>query len=154
MDTRMIDSVAEAEKVIVGIGEDWEGRGEAAVTGYENLKKLLDGKDYYIISLCDDGVIEGIGFDADRLVTPKDETDDKWDAYNEWLGRTLNRKVCLLELGVGLKYPGVIRWPFEKITFVNNKAIMYRVHNMLYQTTPEMGEKCIGIKADALEYMA
>lgn len=154
MEERMIESVKEAEKVLVGIGEYWDEKGSSARTGYENLLELIKDKDYYIISLCYDGLIDEIGFDNDRVVSPNDENDDKWDAYNQWLGRTLNRKLCIWELGVGLKYPTVVRWPFEKIAFVNNKAVMYRVHKSLYQTTDELGEKCIGIKADPLEYMS
>lgn len=153
MDERIVSSVADADKVIIGIGEDWNGQGERAKAGYEALSKLIEGKDYYVVSLCDDGVIDGCGFDESRLVTPNDENDDKWEAYNAWLARTLNHKLCLLELGVGLKYPGVIRWPFEKVVYVNQKSIMYRVHKSLYQGTAETGERCVGIKADALEYV-
>ena len=152
MNEQIIAAIEDAEKILVGIGESWENKDEAKA-GYEKLKSLLEGKDFYILSVCSDGQIEKVGFEEKRVVTPLDENDDKWDEYNKWLGRTLNRKLCVLELGVGLKYPQVIRWPFEKIVFINNKAKMFRVHNSLFQTTEEMGEKCIGIKANPLEYV-
>ena len=37
-----------------------------------------------------------------------------WQTYTRWLQGTLNKKVCILELGVGMQYPSVIRFPFEK----------------------------------------
>ena len=152
MEERVIASINDADKVLIGIGENWDGD-ERAEAAYRSLLELIKDKDYYIVSLCRDGVIEKIEFDGSRVVTPNDETDEKWEAYNQWLSRTLNRNLCLLELGVGLKYPTIIRWPFEKIAFFNNKAVMYRVHKSLYQSTEELGDKCIGIKADPLDYV-
>lgn len=68
---------------------------------------------------------------------------DSWALYKKWLQGTLNRKVCLLELGVGMKYPSVIRWPFEKTGYLNQKACFIRVHENLYQLPPELkGNGC------------
>mgnify|MGYP003307054933 CR=1 FL=1 len=46
----------------------------------------------------------------------------KWNLYMKWLQGSLNRNIRILELGVGMKYPSVIRWSFEKVTLINNKA--------------------------------
>lgn len=154
MDDRLIASVADAEKILIGVGEAFDNKGDAALAAYGKLKELIEGKDYYIVSICEDGAINEAGFDVNKVVTPLDGNEEKWDEYNKWLSRTLNRKLVVLELGVGLKVPGVIRWPFEKVAFINAKAVMYRVHKSLYQTTEELGDKCIGIKADPLEFMA
>ena len=70
---------------------------------------------------------------------------DQWAVYKKWLQGTVNKKVCILELGVGMKYPTVIRWPFEKITFFNQKAELFRVHSRLYQMTEEIKERGFGI---------
>lgn len=35
---------------------------------------------------------------------------DKWEIYQKWLQGSLNKKLCILELGVGMKYPTVVRW--------------------------------------------
>lgn len=153
MKERVLNDINNAEKFLIGIGETWQGKNKEALEGYKALKKLVGNKDYYIISLCNDGVIEGIGFDDTRLCTPNDKDDNNWNSYNEWLGRTLNKRICILELGVGLKYPDVIRWPFEKIAFINNKAIFYRINEHFYQTTAELKDKCIGIQANSLEYL-
>ncbi len=71
----------------------------------------------------------------------------KWEIYKKWLQGTVNKKVCILELGVGMKYPTVIRWPFEKVAFFNQKASFFRVHSKLYQTAEEIKEKSCGIQA-------
>ena len=66
---------------------------------------------------------------------------EKWDRYTKWLQGTVNRKLCILELGVGLQYPTVIRWPNEKIVTYNNKAYMFRIHNKLSQLSEGIGER-------------
>ncbi|NBJ97450.1 hypothetical protein D5282_08940 [bacterium 1xD8-48] len=70
---------------------------------------------------------------------------DKWSLYRKWLQGTVNRNVCILEIGVGMKYPTVIRWPFEKISFYNKKAEFFRIHSKLYQIPKEMKENGHGI---------
>lgn len=176
---------------------------------YRLLAKCLEKKNYFIVSICKDGVIRESGFNMDRIVEPcggyrklqcsvKCNTDlinvpenlleevkecingtkeistlsqplcpvcgkpmvfnnvdaenyveegylEQWNIYKKWLQGTVNKDVCLLEIGAGMKYPTVIRWPFEKITFFNNKAELFRVHSRLYQITEEIKEKSYGI---------
>jgi len=76
-----------------------------------------------------------------------------WAAYRSWLQQTINKKLCIIELGVGMKYPTIIRWPFEKIAYCNNKASFIRVHDYLYQMTEELGNKGIGIKANPIDFL-
>ena len=68
-----------------------------------------------------------------------------WNIYMRWLQGTMNRKVCLLELGAGLDYPSVFRFPFEKMTYFNQKAKCFRVHSFLYQLTEEMAERSVSV---------
>lgn len=77
----------------------------------------------------------------------------QWEVYTNWLQRTLNKKLCILELGVGMNVPSVIRWPFEKIAFYNNKASFFRINETLYQLTEEIGEKGISIEGNAQEFL-
>lgn len=70
---------------------------------------------------------------------------EQWMLYKKWLQGTVNKNVCILELGVGMKYPTVIRWPFEKIAFFNQKAEMFRVHSRLYQMAEEIKDRGYGI---------
>lgn len=70
---------------------------------------------------------------------------ERWQVYRKWLQGTVNKRVCILELGVGMKYPTVIRWPFEKMVFFNQKAELFRVHDRLYQIPEEIRERGYGI---------
>ena len=69
----------------------------------------------------------------------------KWMIYKKWLQGTVNKNLCILELGVGMNYPSVIRWPFEKIAFYNQKSELFRVHSRLYQITEEIKDRGYGI---------
>lgn len=77
----------------------------------------------------------------------------QWNLYTKWLQGTLNRELCILELGVGMAYPTVIRWPFEKTVFINQKAYLYRVHSSLYQITEEIAGKAEGICAQPMAFL-
>ena len=187
---------------------------------YQKIFELLENKNYFIVSLCQDGCIWNSKLDLSRVVTPcgdylkfqcgdgcqkdlypvkelypelKTEMEallrgelaenelnlpvcpkcgtsmvfnhvdeahyveegylSQWSLYMKWLQGTLNHELCVLELGVGMKYPTVIRWPFEKTTFINNKAYMYRVHSSLYQITEEIAGKAEGIHQNPVEFL-
>lgn len=77
----------------------------------------------------------------------------QWEAYRNWLQFTINKKLCILELGVGLKYPNVIRWPFEKVGFYNNKASFIRVHDTLYQLTEELSGKGVSVQENPVDFL-
>ncbi len=78
---------------------------------------------------------------------------DKWQLYTKWLQGTLNKKLLILELGSEFECPSVMRWPFEKITFYNQKAEMIRVNERLYQLTEELKGKGQGIPKNAIEWL-
>jgi len=77
----------------------------------------------------------------------------QWDVYGKWLQKTINRKLCILELGVGMQYPTVIRWAFEKVLTYNEKATMYRVHDTLYQYPIELAQKGVSIQQNPIEFI-
>lgn len=77
----------------------------------------------------------------------------QWGLYTKWLQGTLNRRLLVLELGVGMRFPTVIRWPFEKIVFFNQKAYLYQVNEKLYQLTKELSEKSCGISKNAIDWL-
>lgn len=74
----------------------------------------------------------------------------QWSKYMTWLQGTMNRKVCLLELGAGLQFSSVFRFPFEKMSYFNQKAICFRVHKTLYQLTEEMAVRSISVPVHAV----
>ncbi len=173
---------------------------------YNNLEKLLEGKNYFVVTLCTDDKIYKTNIKPDRIVAPcgshsflqceevcsediypleiyedvlekgqepicpkcgkklvmnligaKKYSEEgylkKWNLYIKWLQGSLNKRICVLELGVGMKYPTVIRWPFEKVAFINNKAKFVRVHEQLYQLTEDIKEKGISIKENPIDFL-
>lgn len=77
----------------------------------------------------------------------------KWNSYQSWLSGTLSEDLLILELGVGLEYPTVIRFPFEKIAYINNKAYMIRVHEKLYQLTEQISKKAVSVQSNSVDYI-
>ena len=122
---------------------------EQVQKAYEVLADLLKDKNYFVISLCEDGLLEQAGLKENRILTPakegEEETDsgvyptDSWETYTKWLQGTLN--LVILELGVGMELPQLIRFPFEKVAYFNQKSCLYRVHSHLYQMTEEIKER-------------
>lgn len=156
----MKDRLAEAEKILVGIGGEWKkGDAEREIEikkASENLKKMLENKDYFVISTLTKEDFERLGLEKTHTVSPLDVslTEEEWNRYTEWLSRTLNRKLMILELGEGFQHPSVIRWPFEKTAMINQKAYLYRIHKTLYQITDEICEKATAVKADSAVFFA
>ena len=184
---------------------------------YKKLEDMLEGKNYFIVSLCMDDYIYETGLDENRIVTPcggfrKMQCDnhcapvlsdipqesydrvlqyyrreisiddicepvckrcgsklrfnqlgvtryaeegylERWSQYTKWLQGTVNKKLCVLELGVGMEYPTVIRFPFEKIVFYNMKAFLYRVHSTLNQMGGEIGGRGCTIKENPIDFL-
>ncbi|GLB29960.1 hypothetical protein LAD12857_18830 [Lacrimispora amygdalina] len=77
----------------------------------------------------------------------------QWNAYTRWLAGTLNKKLLILELGVGFQTPTVIRWPFEKTASVNNKAFLYRIHGSFAQLTEGLREKAESIPVNSVDFI-
>lgn len=77
----------------------------------------------------------------------------QWEKYKRWLSCTLNRRLCILELGAGFKYPQILRWPFEKATMYNNKAFLIRVGSSFPQLAEEIAQKGLSIAASPLELL-
>lgn len=77
----------------------------------------------------------------------------QWQLYTKWLQGTLNKKVLILELGVSLKFPSVIRWPFEKIAYFNQKAVFCRVNENLYQLSEELKDKGISVPKNSIDWL-
>lgn len=193
---------------------------EKLIRAYNNLVSLLEGKNYFIVTLCTDDLIFSSGLEPGRIVTPcggyralqcgkecvteqemfvSDENvmqailesidgcngdineidfpvcaectkplwfnqigspDYKeegylpqWQLYTKWLQGTLNKELCILELGVGMQFPQVIRFPFEKIGFFNQKARFFRVHSRLYQLTEELKGKGTSISQNPVDFL-
>lgn len=58
--------------------------------------------------------------------------DEKWyeseRRYNEFLSGSAGGKIVYAELGVGFNTPGIIRYPFERMTYNNDNAALIRLN--------------------------
>ena len=155
------NKVKDAELVLIGIGERFtvKDNEQELIQAYKKLKELLADKNYFIITTCMDELLQKSGLREDRIVCPllEEESEEgkttRWERYMKWLQGTLNKKVLILELGVGMKFPSVIRWPFEKVAYFNQKAGFYRVNETLYQLTEELKEKGISIPKNSIDWL-
>lgn len=70
--------------------------------------------------------------------------DENWYASNERYGQFLEKacsqKLVLLELGVGFNTPGIIRYPFEQITYKYDAVTLIRI-NAQHAFGPEENER-------------
>lgn len=78
---------------------------------------------------------------------------EDWKRYTKWLQGTVNRRLLLLELGVSMGFPTVVRLPFEKIAAYNQKAFLYRVNEKLCQIPTDLVSKGVGISENAIDWI-
>lgn len=77
-----------------------------------------------------------------------------WERYTKWLQGTVGKKLCILELGAGLMFAGILRFRFEKIAALNQKASIIRIHESLYQMPNEISGRGKSISQNAVDFMA
>lgn len=70
----------------------------------------------------------------------------QWNRYMKWLPGTLNKQLCVLELGVLMDFPTIIRFPFEKTTFINEKAFLIRINERLPQLSAELKGRGMSVR--------
>lgn len=79
---------------------------------------------------------------------------ESWNTYMKWLQGTVNRRLCILELGSDMMFAGVLRFRFEKMVSLNQKAKLLRIHSHLYQLPAEIVGQGMGISKNAVDFMA
>lgn len=79
---------------------------------------------------------------------------DSWMEYKSWLQKILDKKVCVLELGVGFAYPEVIRWPLEKMVYLSDKAFYIRVNEKYPQLTSEIHNKGMSVNGNSFKILS
>ena len=78
---------------------------------------------------------------------------EDWSRYTKWLQGTLNRKLCILELGVNLDYPSVIRFPFEKTAYFNQKSKFIRINKKFPQLAEKLSVQGINIRENPIDFL-
>jgi NAD-dependent SIR2 family protein deacetylase len=78
--------------------------------------------------------------------------DDEWyeaeERFGKYLTDAIDKKLVLIELGVGFNTPTIIRFPFEKLVREHDNIRLIRL-NLNQAIVPEsFGDRAIGINAD------
>lgn len=81
--------------------------------------------------------------------------DDGWyqhaELYQEFLDKIKNKKVVLIEVGVGYNTPAIIKYPFERMTYQNKNFHLVRI-NKDYPTADEaISNKTICFDEDTVQ---
>ena len=83
--------------------------------------------------------------------------DEHWNEaaarYGAFLKEHKTDKVVLLELGVGFRMPDAVRWPFERIAYLNRQAMLFRVHGKLPQLPENLEGKGVSIRENSIKWL-
>lgn len=147
------DEVHSASLILVGLGEELSGD---LTDFYDKLSELLKKKDYFIVTLQDRAGLEAAGIVPEQITAPfsEGESQESWEKYLHWLSFTLNQKLCILELGVGFKNPDVIRFPFEKTCYFNQKSRYIRINETFPQLSAEIADRGVSIKRNPADFFS
>ena len=81
--------------------------------------------------------------------------DDNWykqsNQYETFLDRLNDKSVVLLEIGVGFNTPGIIRFPFEQMTYNDLNTTLIRINKDYPMTMLEISNKTISFDEDTNE---
>jgi len=94
---------------------------------------------------CGGRVFLNVHLDAGYNAKPYEEG---MRAYRTWLSAAADKKLLLLELGVGLNSPGVIRWPFEYMTRQLPYTRLIRVNTHAPEVPPDLMDRSISMECD------
>ena len=140
---------------------------------YQKLFELIKDKDYFVLTTNVDHQFQKAGFDKQRLfytgliphcpVCGKpmtmnlraDDTfvqDDGWyraaERYADFLRRHKEIKMLLLELGVGMNTPGIIKYPFWQMAAQNPNADYVSINAGEAYAPEEIRERAICVNGD------
>ena len=65
------------------------------------------------------------------------------EKYERFLNKNQYKNLVLLETGVGFNTPGIIRFPFEQLTYNNLKTFLIRINKDYPQTMLEIDSRAI-----------
>ncbi|MCC8022948.1 MAG: Sir2 silent information regulator family NAD-dependent deacetylase [Clostridiales bacterium] len=68
--------------------------------------------------------------------------------YTMFLREAISKPLILLEIGVGYNTPGIIRFPFEQITYQNPQATLLRLNRDQSEGMPENLKRTIAFQED------
>lgn len=83
--------------------------------------------------------------------------DDHWhqlnNNYENFIEKNKNKKLLLIELGVGFNTPGIIRFPFENMTLKFKNTTLIRVNDKFSDLAFEIQDKAVLINDDCNKFI-
>lgn len=70
------------------------------------------------------------------------------EKYERFLNKNQYKNLVLLETGVGFNTPGIIRFPFEQLTYNNLKTFLIRINKDYSQTMLDIKNKTVSFDED------
>ena len=68
---------------------------------------------------------------------------ERREKYVDFVQSCEDKRLCIMELGVGFNTPGVIRWPFERITYQLPKSHLFRINSGYKELRNDRGDNDI-----------
>lgn len=69
-------------------------------------------------------------------------------AYEKFISDNINKKLVLIELGVGFNTPGIIRFPFEQLAYTHDNITLIRINDKYNDMAYELKGRAICMKED------
>lgn len=99
---------------------------------------------------CGGRVFLNVHLDAGYNDEPYREQSHK---YQSWLREAANKKLVILECGVGYNSPGVIRWPFEKTVQLLPNVQFVRINEKNPEVPESIKDKSFSIKRNIADVL-
>jgi NAD-dependent SIR2 family protein deacetylase len=126
------------------------------------IDRVLPHIDYETLQVSDPAVLPTCPYCGAPLFVAfraREEYRQQAANYQRWLEGTLDKKLVVMEIGVGFNTPGVIRWPFERLVYSHRDVSFFRINTDYrnYADTArleipgEIRSKSASIRADARE---
>lgn len=164
--------IQDSDMVLIGIGDEFTEKKaprQQIIEAYNCVNQMIQGKPWFAVTVnTDDLIYESLlnrffivapcGSEAAGNVVTMEHYDEsaylpQWKYYMNWLTATIGKKLCILELGVGMAYPSVIRIPFEKTAIFNQKSHLIRIHSKLAQPPENLSDRCLCISENPVDFL-
>ncbi|MCI6676679.1 MAG: hypothetical protein MSG78_07255 [Clostridiales bacterium] len=157
MTETIYDDILNAEMLLIGIGKEVsekQCKKEELDEAYHQLEKLLKGRNYFVLTSNTDGAVHRTKIIPMLIAAPYEEGgEEQWQSYMNWITCTLGHSLVILELGEGFEHPQLMRWPFEKMVMVNQKAKLIRVGEAFPQIPKDIGERAVSVKMNCVKFL-
>ena len=160
---QLTEIIQQSDMVLIGVGDEFtEKKGntkEEILRAYQKVMELIGGKPWFLVTVNTDDLVYDAGVNSFFVVAPcgsdrsgnvitNEDYDEsgylpQWQYYMNWLTSTIGKKLCILELGVGMAYPSVIRMPFERTALYNQKSSLIRIHSKLAQVPEKIQNRSV-----------